>query len=54
MRNGLAGLFGLMYANKNKKNLNKVIAGINARQKAAKARLAAAKRRNNNGNKNRR
>jgi hypothetical protein len=55
MRNGLAGLFGLAFAGKNQRNLNKVIALINARRKAAQARLAAAKRRNNNGrNKNRR
>lgn len=50
MRNGIASLLNnLFYAKRNKKNLNNTIAGIKRRQNAAKARIAAAKKTNNNG-----
>jgi hypothetical protein len=50
MRNSVVTLLNnLIYGRKNKKNLDNTIAGIKRRQNAATARIAAAKKRNNNG-----
>jgi hypothetical protein len=50
MRNSIVSLLNnLVYGKKNKKNLDNFRARMKARQNAVNARIAAAKKRNNNG-----